>query len=90
MMPPLSPRHTDEIPGFPWTDELSPAHPRYPTGQQVQAYLQTYARSAGLEPLITRNAAVRALRPLPAPAGSAAPDSAGWELEWEDTTSGCA
>jgi cation diffusion facilitator CzcD-associated flavoprotein CzcO len=39
-----------EIPGYPWAKEAS--HPKYPTGAEVQAYLQAYARDAGLLPLI--------------------------------------
>ena len=37
------------IPGFPWPDRES--DPLYPTGAEVQAYLQRYARAAGLLPL---------------------------------------
>lgn len=75
-----------EIPGFPWNDGVSPAHPRYPTGPEVQAYLQRYAADAGLLPLIRFHVDVKVLRPVAAAgkgaaAGAGAP---GWEVEWTD------
>ena len=46
-----------EIPGYPWAKEAS--HPKYPSGAEVQAYLQAYARDAGLLPLTRLGVEVR-------------------------------
>ncbi len=78
-----------EVPGYPWKDSLSPSHPQYPTGAEVQAYLQSYARDAGLLPLTHFGAEVQSLKPVPPANGDSAtvgsPGSRGWEVEWSDS-----
>ncbi len=59
---------------------------RYPTGPEVQAYLQSYARDAGLLPSIRFHADVQALKPTSSSAatGTPEPGSDGWEVVWRD------
>ena len=74
-----------EVPGYKWVDSTSPSHPRYPTGPEVQAYLQAYARDAGLLPLVKFEVEVQSLTPRPGQtAAGAHPGANGWELEWKD------
>jgi cation diffusion facilitator CzcD-associated flavoprotein CzcO len=77
-----------EIPGYNWTDKLSEADPRYPSGQEVQSYLERYAQDAGLLPLTRFNVNVHSVRPVSDGAGAGAvatPGAAGWEVEWDDS-----
>ncbi len=69
-----------EIPGYPWSDTAS--DPKYPSGEEVQEYLRSYAKDAGLLPIIRFGVEAKALSPVPS---AGAPEgSAGWEVEWAE------
>ncbi|GAB4822167.1 hypothetical protein N2152v2_009213 [Parachlorella kessleri] len=71
-----------EIPGYPWPD--SESDPKYPTGPETQAYLQSYARDAGVVPHVRFGVEVRSLTPLTAAGAGTLPGSGGWEVEWSE------
>lgn len=61
-------------------------HCRYPTGGEVQQYIERYAADAGLLPLITFGAAVSSVAPVLNNGHTlASADGAdGWEVSWTD------
>ncbi|KAL4420002.1 hypothetical protein ABPG75_007100 [Micractinium tetrahymenae] len=73
-----------EIPGFDWPD--SESHPRYPTGQECQQYIERYAEDAGLRPFIKFGVTVTALKPQVTNGHSLndADGSEGWVVESAD------
>ena len=68
------------IPGYDWPKSTLKTNPKYPTGAQVQEYIKSYAKDAGLLPLIRFNVDVKQLNPL----GDAGSD--GWNVSWSDVS----
>ena len=73
-----------EIPGYSWPD--SESDPKYPTGPETQAYLQSYARDAGVVPHVRFGVEVHSLTPLTAAGAGTLPGSGGWEVEWSEVS----